>query len=444
MSEGLVSLGLDVGTSTTSLVISRLEVENKAGSFSVPELAITRREVIWESPVYLTPLLGQDRVDSGKIRELVAENYEKAGITREQVDTGAIIITGESSRKENAAQVLRELSGFAGEFVVATAGPHLESVLAAKGAGAVEFSRNTGNQVIHLDIGGGTTNFSWIREGKILKTACLNVGGRLVKLDAEGRVSYRSPVLEEIFAPRVGQIPTREELKKLSGVLTRALETAVGLDAAAIAQTLLTREENAGDLQGAPFSAREAVLSFSGGVAACMEGADRGSFGDIGPILAETILESDLCRGNYRLGEQTIRATVIGAGCHSTQLSGSTVYCRKLRLPLKNLEVVSLDSEEIREGQVIWIDALPERNYAAIHRLAKQLLEKVPRGPVLAVMEQDMAKALGQTLALMENDRPVLCLDRLSLGENSYLDIGLPIGPALPVVIKTLVLAGGA
>ena len=443
MSEAMLSLGLDVGTSTTSLVLSRLEVENLAGSFCVPEMSITRRQVIWQSPVYFTPLLGQDRVDSGKIREIVTENYEKAGISREQVDTGAIIITGETSRKENAAQVLKELSGFAGEFVVATAGPHLESVLAAKGAGAVEFSQRTGENVIHMDIGGGTANLAWIQEGKILKTACLNVGGRLVKLDDNGRILYRSEVVAGLFAPQMGSCASHQQLEELAQLLTNSLETAVGLRNTPIPESLLTQEENAGDLSSTPFSAREAVLSFSGGVAACMEKESAETFGDIGPILAKAIRESSLCQGKYRLGDQTIRATVIGAGCHSTQLSGSTVYHRNVDLPVKNLEVVPLAAGQSGEGKVLWISSLPGRDYNTLGCLARQILEKVPQGPILVALEQDVAKALGQIISLMgERDRPVLCLDRLHLGENSYLDIGSPIGPALPVVIKTLVLAG--
>lgn len=443
MSEAMLSLGLDVGTTSTSLVLSRLEVENLAGSFCVPELAITRRQVIYQSEVYFTPLLGQDRVDAQKLRELVEENYEKAGIRRGQVDTGAIIITGETSRKENAAQVLEQLSGFAGEFVVATAGPHLESVLAAKGSGAVEYSEKTGKRVIHLDIGGGTANLAWIEGGRIVKTACLNVGGRLVKLEESGMILYRSAVLEGLFEPKVGSTASPEALRLLCGKLTRALETAVGLENTPIPQGLLTREENAGDLGAIPFTAQEGVLSFSGGVAACMQ-EKGGFFGDIGPMLAETILESSLCRGSYRLGEQTIRATVIGAGCHSTQLSGSTVYCAKVSLPLKNLEVVSLEGGRDPEGRVLWVPELPGRDYASLRGLARRIVQAVSRGAILVALEQDAAKALGQAIALEAGDRPVLCLDRLHLGENSYLDIGVPIGPALPVVIKTLVLSGGS
>ena len=140
MSERQCSVGLDVGTTSTQLIVSELVVENRASAFAVPELEIAQRDIRYKSPVYFTPLLDESHVDGEKIREIVQEEYRKAGLQRQDVDTGAIIITGETSRKENARAVLDALADFAGEFVVATAGPDLESVLAAKGAGAVAFS----------------------------------------------------------------------------------------------------------------------------------------------------------------------------------------------------------------------------------------------------------------------------------------------------------------
>ena len=170
MSEHLLSVGLDVGTTSTQLIFSKLDIENKAGNFSVPEMAIASRTILYKSDIHFTPLLTGDLVDAAALRQIIHSEYQKAGISRESVDTGAIIITGETSRKENAEAVLHELSGFAGDFVVATAGPDLESVLAAKGAGAVSYSETTGKTVLHMDIGGGTSNLALIRDGIIAAT----------------------------------------------------------------------------------------------------------------------------------------------------------------------------------------------------------------------------------------------------------------------------------
>ena len=319
----MLSIGLDVGTTTTQLILSELTVENRGNAFSVPEMIIGEKKLLYQSPVRFTPLIGGELVDGEAIAQWVENQYACAGITKKQVDTGAVIITGETSRKENARQVLNALSGFAGEFVVATAGPDLESVLAAKGAGAVEFSARTGKSVLHMDIGGGTSNLAFVENGKIVRTGCLNVGGRLLKLDTDGVVTYVSPVLEGISAIETGQKPTRQQLEQLADMLAEALEMAAGLvPRGLLLDKLTTREAKENWLCG-----QADVISFSGGVADCIEGEHAPlAFGDLGVLLGSAIRKSGLCKGVYRLGEQTIRATVIGAGCHSTQLSGSTVY----------------------------------------------------------------------------------------------------------------------
>ena len=226
MSDILRSVGLDVGTTSTQMIFSELTVENKASGFAVPEMEIARRDIRYRSPVYFTPLLDESHVDAEALRELVAEEYRKAGIRRESVDTGAIIITGETSRKENARAVLDALSDFAGEFVVATAGPDLESVLAAKGAGAVDYSQRTGKTVLHMDIGGGTSNLALIRDGKIERTGCLNVGGRLLKFDGGGTITYVSPVLSGLCDLKPGDKASPGQVKTVAEILTRALEMA--------------------------------------------------------------------------------------------------------------------------------------------------------------------------------------------------------------------------
>ena len=438
MSESLLSVGLDVGTTSTQLVVSRLTVENRASSFAVPDMDITERNVLYKSPVYFTPLLDERHVDGTGIREIVQAEYQKAGIRREDVDTGAIIITGETSRKENARAVLEALSDYAGDFVVATAGPDLESVLAAKGAGAVELSRTTGKPVLHMDIGGGTSNLALIEDGKITRTGCLNVGGRLIKFRENGEITYVSSVLSGIFSGKPGEIATQAELRELAQSLTQTLEMAAGLrEPTQLMEKLLTEET--GRKWNPP--AGEVIISFSGGVADCMaEELPWNQFGDLGPILGQTIRTSSLCRGQYALGRETIRATVIGAGSYSTQLSGSTVYSQNVRFPLKNLPVVEKNSELYEGSVVLSVPGITSPTYAQVREIARELAQTQP--PELYIcLEADMAKALGQALAArLPPETRILCIDRIRVGENSYLDIGQPVGGAFPVVVKTLVL----
>lgn len=440
MGEKLLSVGLDVGTTSTQMVVSRLTVENQASAFSVPDMEIRQRELLYQSPVYFTPLLEGNRMDAAALRRLVEQEYEKAGITRQMVDTGAVIVTGESSRTENAAAVMEALSDLAGHFVVAAAGPDLESVLAAKGAGAVDYSGRTGETVLHMDIGGGTSNLALIQKGEITATGCMNVGGRLVKLE-RGIITYVSPVLQGIFHKQVGEALSQEEARHLTVRLAEALEMAAGLRPSDGLLEQLTTREAAGAL---PLSApgEKLTLSFSGGVADCIEREiPWQEFGDIGPLLGQAIGTSRLCSGKYVLGTNTIRATVIGAGCHSTQLSGSTVYSQNVQFPLKNIPVITQKAQRSQqEGNVFF--ALPgvrSPTYAQVQQMAAEI-SRLPQ-PIYLCLEQDMAKALGQAMALrLGRNAEILCIDRIRVHPGDYLDVAAPVGPAFPVVVKTLVL----
>jgi len=455
VSDTLRSVGLDVGTTSTQLVVSRLQVENQASSFAVPRLAITRREICYRSPVYLTPLADESHVDVPALRALVEREYASAGIRREDVDTGAVIITGETSRKENARRVLEALSDLAGEFVVATAGPDLESVLAAKGAGAVAYSGETGKRLLHMDIGGGTSNLALIENGKILRTGCLNVGGRLLKFTPEGELTYVSPVAEKLCKLRPGDRPTPCQVEELAQVLTQGLEMAAGLrPKTELLDALLTRETTASWV----IPQEPCIPSFSGGVADCIAGDYPPlAFEDMGSVLGKCIRGSALCSGEYRLGTETIGATVIGAGCHSAQLSGSTVYYRDMAFPLKNLPVAVISPREqarddlpdlIRQKQsgldgpcVLALRGMASPGYAQVRSLAKALAAGV-EGQAYICLQEDMAKALGHCLAmLLPAGMPLLCIDDVELEEGSFLDVGVPVGPAVPIVVKTMILA---
>ena len=451
MCETLRSVGLDIGTTTTQMILSRLWVENKAGSFSVPKMEITKREILFRSQVVQTPLEGE-LIDQAALKTLVQGWYDQAAITPSQVDTGAVIITGETSRKENAALALEAISSFAGSFVAATAGPDLESRLAAKGSGAAQYSKEKGCRVLHMDIGGGTSNLALLENGNIVATGCLNVGGRLLKL-SQGKVTWRSEALSHLPAFTPGNSVTAEQLEDLAESLAQVLEMAAGLrDVDERFAHFLTREVVSIWQVPSP----GAVISFSGGVADCIEKKLPGeTFGDLGPYLGQAIKKSDLCRGSYRLGQETIRATVIGAGCHSATLSGSTVFYRKIPLPVQNLQVLPLSRNATKEemkaalqqteegtGMLSFRD-LFQGDYSALTALAENILWATGGQPVYVCLPGDLAKALGQKMALSDPQRPILCIDRIDAAQGQYLDIGRPVGSALPVVIKTLVLEHG-
>ena len=467
MGEQLLSVGIDIGTSTTQLILSRLTLENRAAPFTVPRVAISDREVLYRSDIHFTPLLSDTVIDAAGVRDIVAEEYRKSGFSPHQVDTGAVIITGETARKENAREVLSALSEFAGDFVVATAGPDLESILAARGAGADEYSREHHTTVLHFDIGGGTANLALYRNGELVRTGCLDVGGRLIKVDKGGQVTYVSPVFARAGcpAPVVGQRVTPETLQPTLRIMVEALEQAAGLTPGRDKLDAFLTEGTRWTVEEVP------VVSFSGGVADCIDAppSDWLAFGDMGVLLGRTIAASPAFQkaGRFR-GTETIRATVVGAGSHATDLSGSTIFYRDIIFPLKNIPILKLAAGEeggppeelawrIRDklgwyqdqgGLVQLALALRgERNpsYRRIQELAQGVAEGlaplVEAGfvPIVAV-EADQAKVLGQAMAALLPG-PLLCLDSVGVDNGDYIDIGAPVagGAVLPIVIKTLV-----
>ncbi len=457
--ERLLSVGIDIGTTTTQLVFSRLTLRNEGAAFSVPHFAIAEKEVLYRSAIHFTPLLSDTRIDASGVRDIVAREYAASGFAKSDVQTGAVIITGETARKENAREVLDALAGFAGDFVVATAGPALESVLAGKGSGAQAYSEAHRCAVLNLDIGGGTTNLALFENGILQDTGCLNVGGRLMKFDPDGTLTYLSPVLRPHCGFSVGQRLTEADLQGvlhlLVDVLCRAVRGAGGID------DFIT--DKAVAVTGEP------LLSFSGGVADLMDDQPREVFayGDLGVLLGRAIFHSALCQSRFLRAKETIRATVIGAGSHTTELSGSTIFYDRVRFPLKNLPVAALTQQEealeppalaekIRAKTALFSGGTPA--VLALHGLknprfselckladgvALGLRERAESGePLIIAVRADMGKALGQAVGMLLPEAPLVCLDSVALDEGSYLDIGAPVagGQVLPVVVKTLAL----
>lgn len=459
----LLSVGIDLGTSTTQVILSKLRLENSAGAFAVPKVEIVDKEVVYRSPVYFTPLVSDTRLDGAKIREIVEKEYKTAGVTPEMLQTGAVIITGETARKENAREVLDALAGLAGDFVVATAGPDLESVLAARGAGVDKLSEQKRCCLLHYDIGGGTSNLALFDKGKLLSTGCLDVGGRLVKVK-DGVVNYVSEKVRRAFPELTVGLPvTVERLQPVADAMTEALLEAGGLKPPGRwLEHFITHKT-------AELTVKPNCFSFSGGVADCIWSprSDNFAYGDMGPILGKTIRRRFEEAGAKLLqGTETIRATVVGAGSHATELSGSTIFHQNIAFPVKNLPVLRLDrdgdeidglSGRIREGLALFGDeegpnpvclslrGVDDPDYDQVCRLAGEIKEGLKplweKGePVVAAVETDMAKALGQRLAAEVPGGKILCVDAIHAAQGSYMDVMAPAygGTVLPVVIKTL------
>ena len=119
----------------------------------VPRIEITNKEIVYESSIYITPLCDERTIDEKAVHDIIVDEYKKSGFKPEDIDTGAVIITGETARKENARSVLHFMSGMAGDFVVATAGNDLEGVIAGRGAGTSSMSLKRHVVMANVDIG---------------------------------------------------------------------------------------------------------------------------------------------------------------------------------------------------------------------------------------------------------------------------------------------------
>lgn len=472
----MLSAGIDIGTSTSQMVFSRLTVENTAGYFSVPSVSIIEKEVIYQSRIYATPLLDGVLIDGEALEKILENEYKTAGIVPSQVETGAVIITGESARKENARVILERMSRFAGDFVVSTAGPDLEAVIAGQGSGAWRFSKEHGEAVVNLDIGGGTTNIVLFDEGQVRAKGCLDIGGRQVLVDERGCLSYISPSAEKIgeaygLQLSVGEPVSRPALEQLCDAMCELLGQLVETGESS---TLLEGVRTSGSTPfHLPSGRAVRYLCFSGGVADCMEKEERDLFryGDIGVLLGEAVKRSTMFQKHSVISaDQTIRATVIGAGSYTTSISGSTItYAEKL-LPIKNVPVLKLSPEEedlcwlgdweTLAEKAAWflkqndtacmalaVKGRPDPRYQEMKTFAGAVAAGLHRAlppdtPLILIAEFDIAKALGQMLCrATAGVRSVLAVDEIRTDQNNYVDFGRPVmnGLVIPVVVKTLI-----
>ena len=472
----ILSVGIDVGTSTTQVVFSKLQMDNAGGYFSVPRVAIVDKEVVYKSEIYMTPLKTDVLIDTEALRDIVAAEFRKAGYRPEDTDSGAVIITGESARKENSDAVLKSLSDFAGDFVVSAAGPDMESLIAGKGSGAWQYSMDYHCRVANLDIGGGTTNVVLFEDGETLARGCLDIGGRLICMNPQGIITKVSPAAA-VMAQAAGvsvSVGDRCDELKLTAVtrqMAAALNAYLGVGTKDI-DAILRQIKTPGS-SDFPVPEKVQAVFFSGGVADLIyhESADTWAYGDIGVLLGRAIRESRLFTDFQKMEPgETIRATVVGAGTYTTTISGSTITYSDDIFPLKNIPVIKLD-EELQEAcfagetepvirRIQWvlgqndeerfILAMPgKRNpgYTEMKRAAaaiRQIMDRVqPLGePILLVIESDIAKAMGQMIRQQPDlKRQVVAIDSIHVEDGEYVDMGKPMmnGMVIPVVVKTLI-----
>ncbi len=464
----LRSAGIDIGSSTSHLVFSEL-VLTRQGRYLSSRYQVVQRDVRFRSRVILTPYSSPSQIDTAGVAKFIEDAYREAEIPRSEIDTGAVITTGEAAMKENAAPLIQLFAADAGKFVCATAGPHLESLLAAHGSGAAALSREQDHPtVLNVDIGGGTTKFAVCRKGTVHETGAIHVGARLLAWDGNGmlrRVEERGRAIAREAGVEVapGDVVPGAALDAVAGRMADLIVRVIdghALPDGGNGLWITERLQTPG-----PFS----HVVFSGGVAEYVYGCETAEFGDLGPRLARSLLAR--CGGRIILQpKERIRATCIGASQYTVQVSGNTIFLSDADvLPVRNVPVAAVRglsapsrqqvAESVRralrrldlaDGQgrfalaVHWHHG-PE--YAALSELCNGIVAALPetvgaRHPLLVVIDADVAGLMGRMFREeLGVAGPLACIDQVALHEFDYVDIGslMPDQYVVPVVVKSLV-----
>jgi ethanolamine utilization protein EutA len=468
-----VTVGIDIGSAGTQVIFSRINLR-RYGEDLTSRYYVVSRETLFQSPVALTPYSSDVRIDETALGAIIDAAYAAAGIKAEEIDTGVVILTGEALRRENAQAIAALIAEQRGDFVTATAGHHMESMLAAYGSGASKASYDGNTRILNIDIGGGTTKLALVEKGNVIATAALHIGGRLHVVEENGRVVRLDPA-GKFHAREAGLSLSRGDVLSPSQ-LDRVAENMAELLMAALTRRPLPRAIehlyltdpliDFGHLDG---------IMFSGGVGEYVYGREQRDFGDMGRRLGNAIrrrIDNGALPWPLLPAGECIRATALGASEYSVQLSGNTSYITKPGelLPRRNLQVLQPSYEcgdvidpaalagAIRshftafdliegEGEVAlalrWSGAPSYERVSAFaegirHGLARTIER---RKPLYVMLDGDIAQTLGAILReelLVESE--ILAIDGVVLRDFDYIDLGRIRMPSytVPVTIKSL------
>ncbi len=469
----LTTVGIDIGSSTSHLMFARVHLQRLSTALS-SRFVVVERKILWQSPILLTPYRSDYTIDVDELAGFVGGCYAYAGIEREAVDSGAVILTGEALKRRNARAIADLFSEEAGKFVCASAGHHMECQMAAHGSGAVALSRGHNATLLNVDIGGGTTKFALIENGRILATCAIAVGGRLI-VEEDVLARIEQPAYKIAEAARIelalGAPLAPSDRRRIAARMARMIMGLIDLrQGGELARSLLVTEPWPAELANRGIDA----ITFSGGVSEYLYKREGRRFGDLGFDLAEELRHALAHRRDlppvWDPG-QGIRATVIGAAQFSVQISGNTILIADPgKLPLQNLPVLTcnfdLDGEiapeavasavrgalaraDFEEGESPLALSFPWRgdpSHARLHAAASGVCAALPRTlqenmPLVLLIDGDVGKSLGRIiLHEIAPDADVIAIDAVQLKEFDYVDIGslIELTNVVPIIIKSL------
>ena len=467
----LRTVGIDIGSSTSHLMFASVTLQRQSQGLS-SRFTVVDRHVLWRSPIILTPFLPDGAIDAHALAHFIHDAYYDAGLRRSDVDSGAVILTGEAIKRRNARAIDEIFAAESGKFVCATAGHKLECILAAHGSGASALSQRRRECGLHVDVGGGTTKLALIDRGEILSVAAFAVGGRLLAQDASGawtRIdasahqvaqqlgidalpeTFADPAVRTAMARRLATIVVDQIVGKRPDALGLALELTEPL-----ARTV-----------------KPAFITFSGGVAEYIYGRESADYGDIAKLLAAEIVKQIKTRVRVPVVEplERIRATVIGASQFTVQVSGKTIYLPDAAvLPVHNVPVVHLGrklAERIEIDEIVAAftrhadlrDVAPgarlalafawdgEPDHARLLAMARAIMRfAAPAGQrdqtLFLMIDGDVGASLGRILHdELHLAAGLVSIDGIALRELDFVDVGELLDPpgVVPVVIKSLI-----
>jgi len=469
----VLSVGVDIGSSTSHLVFSRIVLERLDSRY-----VVTTRETFYESDILLTPYSAEEEIDASALGAFIEQQYQDAKVDPDEIDTGALILTGVAVRRRNARKIGELFARQAGKMVAVSAGDSLETIMAAHGSGATARSIRERATVMNVDVGGGTSKIAVCMDGRVSDLTALDVGARLICLDSGGRITR----LEEAGRRFAAELGINLEIgTPLAPQAARTLAAGMAQRLFEAMQCGTPAARNSGLLRLDPLSFRGTIdqITFSGGVSEYIYGRATESYGDLGALLAQEI-RTRLAGWGPRLerSNEGIRATVIGASQYTTQVSGSTIYVSPLEaLPLRNVPVIAplfaLEAEtidaagvsaaiktvlqrlDLGDGVSPVAVFVPWRGSATFQRLdgfcrglIGGLAETLARGhPLVLAGDGDVGGLMGIHLREeMQIGNAIVSVDGLELKEFDYIDIGvmLPNSGAVPVVIKSLIFPASA
>jgi ethanolamine utilization protein EutA len=471
----LTTVGIDIGSSTSHLMFARVHLQRLSTALS-SRFVVVDRKILWQSPILLTPYRGDYTIDVDDLSGFIGGCYAYAGIERDKIDSGAVILTGEALKRKNARAIADLFSDEAGKFVCASAGHHMECQMAAHGSGAVALSRGHNATLLNVDIGGGTTKFALIERGRILATCAIAVGGRLVVEDGDNGLSRIEPPAEDVARTLGIELALGKSLAAAdrNRIATRMARMVLGLidlrHPGELAQRLMVTDPWPVDLANKGIDA----MTFSGGVAEYLYKRESRRFGDLGSDLAEELRHALAHRRDlppvWDPG-QGIRATVIGAAQFSVQISGNTILIANPgKLPLQNLPVLTcgftlgadiepdaigagvraaLARADFEEGESPVALSFPwhgDPSHARLYAVAAGICTALPRTiaeemPLVLLIDGDVGKSLGRIIRHeIAATADVIAIDGVQLKEFDYVDIGgvIELTNVVPIIIKSL------